>query len=80
MAERVKEEIEKLTVEVGQKNGKIWHATFTVKEVLARAEMPNTPTNQNHVRYVVNRFYPGSKVLPPQRDDGGTLEMKIRSV
>jgi len=76
----VRTAIETLTAELGSKTNGIWRASFTVKDVLEKTEMPNTAGNQRYVIYTVGRFYEGSKVGPPQHDNGGTLEMKIRSI
>ena len=80
MADKVREVLDTLTATIGAKQQGIWRASFTVKEVLEKAEMPNTPGNQRYVIYMVNTWYPGSKVLPPDRDNGGTIDIKIRSV
>jgi hypothetical protein len=80
MADRVRETIERMTAERGTKDKGIWRATFTVKEVLARAEMPNTSANHRYVLYQVKTWYAGSTTGAPQHDNGGTINIRIRSV
>ena len=72
--------IDRLTAEKGERKNGIWHAAFTVKDVLEKAAMKNTPDNQRYVLYVISRWYSDTKVLPPQSDNGGFLQMKIRGI
>lgn len=80
MADQVRVAIDQLTGEKGAKKQGLWTARFSVKEVIEKAGLKNTPDNQRYVIYVVNRWYPESKVLPGQADNGGFLEMRIRSI
>lgn len=80
MSQAVREAIERLTVERGEKKGSFWCATFSVKDVLEKTQTPNTEGNQRYVSHIVRRFYPGSRILPGQGDNGGFLELKIRSI
>lgn len=80
MADKVRTAVEELTAELGKKSKGIWRASFSVKDVLNKAGLPNTPGNQRYVAYTIQRWYPGSKILPPQHDNGGFLEIKIRSI
>ena len=72
--------IDRLTTEKGTKEGYIWKAFFSVKDVLEKAGMKNTPDNQRYVVYVISKWYEGSKSSPGQGDNGGFLEVKIRSI
>ena len=80
MADKVRIAIDKLTSEKGIKKQGVWAASFSVKDVIEKAGLKNTPDNQRYLVYVVNRWYPESKVLPGQSDNGGFLEMKIRGI
>jgi len=80
MSQEVREALEQLTAERGEKKGDYYYAEFTVKEVLDRAGMKNILKWQNYVGYVVKRQYAPSRVLPGQGDNGGFVHMKIRSV
>jgi hypothetical protein len=79
MSQELREILERMTVELGEKRGDFWQATFTVKEVLERQGEPNTPGNQRYVRYTVEKWYFGSKTRIGQADNGGFIDMKIRT-
>lgn len=75
-----RETIERMVVEKGEKVGKTFFAIFSFKEILERLEMPNTEKNHNYVRYIIQRWYPGSVFGPGQSDNGGIVRLKIRSI
>ena len=80
MSQEVKTALDQMTLERGKKIGNYWIAEFSVKDVLERVGKKNTPVDQNYIRYVIQRQYGGSKILPGQGDNGGFIRMRIRSV
>lgn len=80
MVDAVRVAIDQLTAERGTKNGILWTASFSVKDVIEKAKLKNNPDNQRYVVYVIHKWYSESKVLPGQGDNGGFLEMRIRSI
>lgn len=78
--EKEREAIERMVVEKGERVGKTFFAVFSFKEILDRLGMPNTDKNHNYVRYIIQRWYPGSVFGPGQADSGGVVKVKIRSI
>jgi hypothetical protein len=79
MSAELKKTLEQLTGELGEKKGNVYHATFSVKDVLEKMGRPNTEREQNYVRYIVAQWYAPSYVAPGQGDNGGFIHMRIRS-
>ena len=63
----------------GERKGKLFINDTTVREVLERAGKPNTPTNQNYVRYKVSHLFPRSSIQPGDGDNGGFIHLVIWS-
>lgn len=80
MSTEVRNALDRMTVELGQKVGQNWVAEFTVKDVLERIGKKNTTIEQNYIRYVIQQQYKGSVITKGQGDNGGFIKMKIRAV
>lgn len=80
MSVAVRKAIDQLTLEKGEKRGSIWHGSFSVKDVLEKAGLKNTPDHQRYVVYILNQWYPGTIIGPGQADNGGFIKIKIRSI
>lgn len=71
--------LEKMTTELGNKVGYYYQAEFTVRDVVERRGKIVTEIEKNYVAYTIRRFYPESKIDPPNGNDGGKVHMKIWS-
>ena len=80
MSQEVKIALDQMTLKLGKKIGSYWVAEFSVKDVLERVGKKNTQVEQNYIRYVIQRQYGGSKILPGQGDNGGFIRMRVRSI
>lgn len=71
--------INKMVVEKGNRNGKIFTAELTTKNILERMDLPNTAQKQRYVVHVVKHAYPESKISRANHDDGWLINLKIRA-
>ena len=71
--------IDTLLVERGEVAGQ-WHAgTFSAKELLLNADLPNTENNWNYVIHVMRTLYPDSSWERGSRDEGWRIRVRTRT-
>lgn len=63
----------------GSRKGPFYAATFTAKEILLGAEMPNTENNWRYVLHVMKTLYPESAWERGSRDEGFKIRVRART-
>jgi hypothetical protein len=77
--QRLLKSIDTLLVEKGEAISKWRAGTFTAKEILEKADLPNT---ENHWRYIIHtmtQFYPDSTWERGSRDEGWKIRVRVRT-
>lgn len=63
----------------GERKGSYFAGTFTAKELLLGAEMPNTENNWRYVLHVMKTLYPESAWERGSRDEGYKIRVRART-
>lgn len=63
----------------GERKGPFCAATFTAKEILLGADMPNTENNWRYVLHVMRTLYPDSAWERGSRDEGFKVRVRVRT-
>lgn len=71
--------IDTLLMEQGERINGWGVGTFTAKELLLRAGMPNTENNWRYVIHVMTVFYPDSTWERGSRDEGWKIRVRTRT-
>ena len=71
--------IDTLLVEQGERTNSWCVGAFTAKELLLRADMPNTENNWRYVIHVMTVFYPDSTWERGSRDEGWKIRVRTRT-
>lgn len=76
---RLVKTIDKLLIENGQRKGYFQTGTFSAKQLLLGADMPNTENNWRYVLHVMKTFYPDSSWERGSRDEGYRIRVRTRT-
>lgn len=71
--------INNLLVTKGQRSGHWVSGTFSAKELLLNAGMPNTENNWNYIIHIMKVFYPGSTWERGSHDEGWKVRVRTRT-
>lgn len=71
--------IDSQLAENGERVGSFYAGTFTAKEILLGAEMPNTENNWRYVLHVMKTLYPDSAWEKGSRDEGFKIRVRART-
>ena len=75
---KILETIDRMLAESGSLHNRICTGEFTTKQILQRAEIPNTERNWSFIIRIVKAHYPSSKWERGSQDNGFNLKIKTR--